>query len=343
MITTERFRQAVDLVGKASRILVTTHTKPDGDACGAVAAMTEVLNGLGKEVCPLFLSSVPAWYQFLVPDRAVVLGRQVNERDLMQGRLGPFDLVVLADVNSATQLPGFEPYLKTARPTVLVIDHHVTSDGLGAVELVDPTAAATGLVVFDLLRFAGWPITPQIAEALFVAVATDTGWFQFGNADSRVYRQCADLIDAGARPAALYGRLYQNFPYSRFRLMLAMLNSLELHFDGRFALQYIRRADFEQSGATYEDTENLINECHRIGRVAASALLVEMEDGRIRCSLRSRGSTGMPQGGAIDVSRIAERFGGGGHKMAAGALLTGPIEQAAECIRLEFAGFFAKA
>jgi phosphoesterase RecJ-like protein len=343
MITTEQFQQAVDLISRARRLLVTTHSKPDGDACGSMSVMTEVLRHLGKEVYPLFLSPVPAWYQFLLSEQVQKLGRQFSEEDLMQGRLEPFDLVILVDVNSVSQLPRFDQYLKTQGPPVLVIDHHATSDGLGTLELVDPTAAASGLVVFELLRFAGWPVTPQIAEALFVAAATDTGWFQFGNADSRVYRQCADLIDAGARPAAIYGRLYQNFPYSRFRLMLAMLNSLELHFDGRFALQYIRRADFERSGATYEDTENFINECHRIGKVAASALLVELEDGRIRCSLRSRSSAGLPAGGSIDVSRIAERFGGGGHKMAAGMFLQGPIEQAAERIRSEFAPSFSKA
>jgi bifunctional oligoribonuclease and PAP phosphatase NrnA len=343
MITTEQFQQAVEFISKARRLLVTTHAKPDGDACGSVAAMTEVLRHLGKDVYPLFLSPVPAWYQFLFSDPIPILGQQVSEEDLIQGRLGPFDLVILVDVNSVGQLPKFDQYLKTQRPPVLVIDHHATSDGLGTFELVDPTAAATGLVVFELLRFAGWSVTPQISEALFVAAATDTGWFQFGNANSRVYRLCADLIDSGARPAAVYGRLYQNFPYSRFRLMLAMLNSLELHFDGRFALQYIRRADFERSNATYEDTENLINECHRIGKVLASALLVELEDGRIRCSLRSRSSAGLPTGGSIDVSRIAERFGGGGHKMAAGTFLPGPLEQAAERIRSEFAPFFIKA
>ena len=207
--------------------------------------------------------------------------------------------------------------------------------------MIDPSAAC-GMVVLELLRAAGWRLTPSIAEALFVAAATDTGWFQFVNTNSGVYRQCADLIDAGARPAALYARLYQDFPYSRFRLMVAMLNSLELHFDGRFALQCIRRSDFERTGSRYEDTENLINECHRIGKVVASALLVETEDGRIRCSLRSRTSTHLTPGGAIDVGRIAAKYGGGGHKMAAGTFLPGPIEQAAERILAEFTPYLAK-
>ncbi|MBP8303589.1 MAG: bifunctional oligoribonuclease/PAP phosphatase NrnA [Phycisphaerae bacterium] len=342
MIESSQLQRARDLVVQARRILVATHTKPDGDGCGCVAAMTEALQGLGKEVCPLFLSPVPTWYQFLSPPQAWLMGRDLTEEDLIRGRVRPFDLIVLLDVSSRGQLPGLQGYLEAVRTPVLVIDHHPISDGLGDVEMIDPSAVAAGVLVFDLLRFARWPLTPSIAEALFVAAATDTGWFQFVNTDSRVYRVCADLVDAGAGPAALYARLYQDFAVSRFRLMVAMLNSLELHFDGRFALQVIRRSDFERTGGAYQDTENLIHECHRIGTVQASALLVETEEGPIRCSLRSRASRQPGRGEAVDVSRIAAKFGGGGHKMAAGAFLQGPIEQAAVRIRAEFAPYFPK-
>jgi len=159
---------------------------------------------------------------------------------------------------------------------------------------------------------------------LFVAVATDTGWFQFNNTDSRAYRVCAELIDAGVKLTQIYDELYQNFSYSRFRLMVAMLNNLQLHFDGQYAVQYILLEDFEKTGASYEDTENLINECHRIGTVKVSALFIELKDGLIKCSLRSRG--------AIDVCQIAAKFGGGGHKMAAGVHLPGPLNNAKRLI-----------
>jgi phosphoesterase RecJ-like protein len=198
--------------------------------------------------------------------------------------------------------------------------------------LVDSSAAATGLIVLDLMKHAGWAVTERVAEALFVAIATDTGWFQFSNTDSRVYAACAELTDAGAKPTQVYERLYQNFSQGRFRLMLAMLATLELHFDGRFAVQHILLRDFERTGTTYADTENLVNECHRIGTVKASALFVELKDGRVRCSLRSRG--------AINVSEIAEKFDGGGHKSAAGAYLPGPLENAKQFILDEIAGEF---
>ncbi len=321
------FRKAVDLINKSGNILITTHTRPDGDACGCIAAMSDVLAGLGKKVKPLLLSEIPEWYEFLFAEKVPVLGKDIKLDHLIEGRLGEFDLLIIVDTNSLSQLPEFEKFIKQIDKPVLIIDHHVTADGLGDVELVDSDAAATGLIVYDLLKFAKWSVTEKIAEALFVAVATDTGWFQFSNTNSRVYRSCAELIDAGANPKEIHHNLYENFSYQRFNLTLAMLNTLELHLDGRFATQHISQQDFQQTGAAYKDTENLINECQRISTVEAAALFVELKDGRIRCSLRSTGT--------VDVSKIAAKFGGGGHKMAAGTFLPGPLENAKKLILAE--------
>ena len=321
MVNGKGFERAIALIVKSASILITTHTKPDGDACGCVAAMCEALGALGKKVKPLMLSPVPQWYAFLFAGKVPVLGEDIQVKELTAGR---FDLVVIVDTNSKDQLPEFDEYLKESDAPVLVIDHHETSDGLGDVELIDGDAAAAGLIVLDLLKHAGWPVTERIAEALFVAAATDTGWFQFSNTDSRTYRACAELIDAGAKLTQIYANLYQNFSQARFRLMVVMLNSLELLMDGRYAVMQITQRDFQQTGAAYSDTENLINECHRIGTVRASALFIELKDGRIRCSLRSRGGP--------DVSRIAAQFGGGGHTMAAGTFLPGPLENAKKLI-----------
>jgi len=318
------FQKAVDLINKSSSILITTHTKPDGDACGCVVAMSDALAALGKKVKALMLSPIPEWHNFLFAEKVPVLGQNIQLEDLMQGRFDKFDLIIIVDTNSFSQLPKFDQYLKQADKPILIFDHHVTADGLGDVELVDSGAAATGLIVYDLLKYAKWSVTKKIAEALFVAIATDTGWFQFRNTDSRVYRACAELIDAGAEPIEIHDSLYQNFSHQRFKLMVAMLNTLELHFDGRYATQHISQWDFQQTGATHKDTENLINECQRINTIEAAALFVELKDGRFRCSLRSRGG--------VDVSTIAARFGGGGHKMAAATYLPGPLENAKQLI-----------
>ena len=324
MAMTDAYRQAQELIDRATNVLVTTHTKPDGDACGCVAVLTEVLRSRGKTVQPVFLSPAPQWYRFLFAEEIPVLQTEEQVDSLIAGELGDFDLTVIVDTNSYSQLPRFERYLRQTTAPVLVIDHHVTSDGLGQVQLVDATAAAAGLVSYEFLRGTGWPLTSKMAEALFVAIATDTGWFQFNNTDSRTYRRSAELIDLGAEPAQIYDKLYHNFSYARFQLMQAMLAHLELLLDGRYAVQHILQEDFTRTGATYQDTENLINECHRIDSVVVSALLVELKDGRVRCSLRSRG--------AVDVSVIATKYGGGGHKMAAGTFLPGPIEHAKQLI-----------
>lgn len=338
-MSNEFYQRAVELIDGSDHILVTTHTRPDGDACGCVAAMTRVLRERGKAVRPLFVSPIPDWYAFLFENKVPVLGEDVQVEDLTSGRFGPIDLVVILDTNSYSQLPQFEIYLKHGSVPILIFDHHVTSDKLGKVEITDHTAAAAGLVLFEFLKDVGWPIAKETAEALFVAIATDTGWFHLRNTDGRVFRSCAELIDAGVEPNDLYRKLYQTFSHARFKLMAVMLNRLELHLGGRYASQYLVREDFERTGAAYRDSENLINECQRIGSVVVAALFMELRDGRIRCSLRSR-----PEGKrAVDVSEIAAQFGGGGHKMAAGTYLPGPIEHAMRLIHDEVAKRFEKA
>lgn len=334
MLSKINFQKAVELIGKSSNILLTTHIKPDGDACGSVAAMYDILTALGKMVELILPSEVPEWYAFLFAKKPAILGEDVTLEQLKQGQFAKPDLIVLIDVNSNNQLSKLSEYLKQNDKPVLVIDHHITNDGLGDVELIDSTAAATALIIFDLLKYANWPIPEKIAQALFVAVSTDTGWFQFSNTDSRVHRSCAELIDAGVNPTEIYHSMYQNFSHQRFKLMTAMLNTLELHFDGKYATQHLTQEDFKQACAKYSDTENLINECRRISTVEVAALFVELKDGRVKCSLRSKN--------AIDVRQIASKFGGGGHTTAAGAHLPGPIEKAKKLILAEMTGQFER-
>jgi bifunctional oligoribonuclease and PAP phosphatase NrnA len=317
----QNFQKAVELINKSTNVLITTHTKVDGDAVGCCVAMSEAFLSLGKKAQVLIHSSLPDWYSFLLVKPVLVLGKDSSKDQLQQNK---FDLIVIADTNSFSQLPVFEEYLKQIDTPVLVIDHHTTSDNLGDVELVDSTASAACSVVFDLFRFAHWPITPKIAQALFAGIATDTGWFHFNNTTGRCLRDCAELIDAGANPADIYRLIYQTFTPQRFRLMTVMQDTIELNFDGRYASQFLTQQDFKTTGAKYEDTENLIDQCRRIASVEVAALFVELKDGRVRCSLRSRG--------AVDVCEIARKFNGGGHTAAAGAYLPGPLDNAKKLI-----------
>ncbi len=309
------FQKAIELINKADNVLLTTHTRPDGDACGCLVAISETLIGLGKNVKILLLSELPTWYDFLFKQKPEIFSEQTKIDS---------DLIIIVDTAAYSQLPNFDKHLKQLNKTILIIDHHITNDNLGDIKLTDSGAAATALIVFDLLQYASWPITKKIAEALFVAVSTDTGWFQFDNTNSRVFKVCAELIDSGADSSRIYRDLYQNFSPQRFRLMATMFNTLELHLDGSLAIQHLSQTDFQKTGAKYSDTENLIDECRRIDNVEVAALLVELPDGQIKVSLRSRGG--------IDVCKIATKFGGGGHKMASGTYLPGPIENAKKLI-----------
>lgn len=324
MTKKEDFQKAIELINNSKNVLISSHTRPDGDACGSIQAMTEALTTLGKNADPLFLSDIPEWYDFLFDKKPPILDKDIDIESLHDKK---YDLVILLDVNSKSQLPIFEDFLTKTEASILILDHHITNDGLGTVEIIDSSASATGLIVLELFVAADWPLTESIARALFVAAATDTGWFQFSNTDARTYTACAQLTLAGADPTQIYHDLYYNFSIPRFNLMLKMLNSIELHFDNRYADQQITLKDFAQTGANHKDTENLIDQCRKIASVEAAAIFVEQPDGKIRCSLRSSGS--------VDVRIIAQKFGGGGHKMASGTFLPEPMQNAKQLIKNE--------
>ncbi len=324
MTSSEVYKDAITLIEQSSNVLITSHIRPDGDACGCIRAMLGALKAQGKQARPIFMSPLANWYQALFDCETPVLGNDITQQQLMEGYYKDVDLIIIVDTDSNVQLPGFADWLAVCDKKVLVIDHHISGDNLGTVSVVDTTAAAAGEIVFDLLKFAGWPITPDIAQSIYIALSSDTGWFKFGNTDSRIFHTAAELIDAGARPNEIYALLYQSFSPSRIYLMGRMLEHLELHADGRIATQYILRSDFDETGATGADTENLIDECQRIQSVQAAMLLVELADGGFRCSLRSKG--------AVDVRKIAQKYGGGGHTLASGVNLEGPLEKALETV-----------
>jgi phosphoesterase RecJ-like protein len=321
-INIKEYKAALDLMNASKRVFMTTHIRPDGDACGCMRAMMEGLSAAGKEVCPLLLSPPASWYESMFSSKIPILGNDIKKEELT-AKFADIDLVVIVDTNSLVQLPGLEDWLKDVRGSgkkILIIDHHVTGDNLGDMELIDEAASAAGEIVYDFFKAAGWAITPAVAEAIFVAISTDTGWFKYGNADSRIFHTAADLIQIGVKPNDIYRRMYQSFTPSRLGLMTRMLEHLELHENGRIATQFILRKDFDETGSCGPDSENLIDECQRIETVEVAVLFVELADGRFRCSLRSKGK--------VDVRKVAQKFGGGGHTLASGVNLQGPLQTA---------------
>jgi len=324
MADSRDFDRAIELINSATSVLITSHVRPDGDACGSMKALCDTLERLGKKAFPILLSPLAEWYDFLFDSKVPVLGNDITKEQLGGGCFDDCDLIIIVDTDSFVQLPQFDEWLRETDKKILVIDHHVTGDGIGDVGIIDNSAAASGEIVYDLLKYAGWPITEKIAEALFVALATDSGWFKFNNADARIFRNAADLIDAGASPAEIYRKIYLNFSPERMKLMVRMLSNMQTHFDERVAVQHIMRCDFDQTGATGKDTENLIDECQRISSVEVAVMFVELADGGFRCSLRSKGD--------VNVRDIAQQNGGGGHTMAAGVNMKGPLEKAKKTI-----------
>lgn len=301
------------VVRAAKSVLLLTHSRPDGDGLGSVAGLARCALRAGKDAAIYLPEPVPRRYEFLF------------ETDVpLPLSDGPFaqaadraELILIADTASYEQLDGLEEALRARREKVAVLDHHQTADDIAPVGVQDTTASATGILVGELIGALGWPLETQAAEALAAAVLSDTGWFRFSNTDARTLRAVADWLEAGVRLDVLYRRLYQSDRVERVRLLQRVLASLELHADGRLAVMSLRRDDFARTGASEDETENLINESLRLETVELAALLVE-RDGEVRVSLRSRNE--------VDVSQVAKGLGGGGHARAAGCRVTGDVD-----------------
>jgi phosphoesterase RecJ-like protein len=227
------------------------------------------------------------------------------------------DSVVILDTCSNAQLEPVANFLVTA-PPVLVVDHHATRDTIATracdLRVLDETASATCLLVAELVRALGTPFDTSLATALFTGMATDTGWFAFQNTDARTLRMAAELVEAGADAPRIYRGLYQQDSVARLRLVGRMLSQLRVHADGRVAVLGLRMGDFQAAGANMSMTEDLINEAVRLAGVEAVLLFTE-EPEIVRVNFRSRDW--------LDVARLAQQFGGGGHVRAAGARVRG--------------------
>jgi phosphoesterase RecJ-like protein len=202
----------------------------------------------------------------------------------------------------------------------IILDHHVSEDDLPAWPFKDPQVEATGRLVLEASRQLGATMTPEIAAPLFAAIATDTGWFRFSSARAAAYRAAADLIDAGVRPDALFAQLYEQDTIGRVRLRGLVLSRVRAELGGRLVHTYVLKDDFARVGALPSDTEDVINMTLAIAGAQVAVIVVEQPEGGCKISFRSRCEA--------DCSRIAEQFGGGGHKAAAGAFLHEPPEHA---------------
>ena len=304
----------VELVRRRQRFVLTTHVRPDGDGLGSMLALAEVLEGLGKAVQMTVASVLPPRYDFLDPARRV--RRFAPPGDDYRSA----EVAVVLDTGTWNQLGDFGALLRTLTGPKAVIDHHLTQDDLGALRFVDTSAEATGRLVFEATEALGGPLSPAAAHALFVAVAMDTGWFRHRNTTPATFALAARLQEAGARPTEAYEQLFERNSLGRLRLTGLVLERLQRTHGGRTAFTEVRKGDYEAVGAVPQDSEDLVNYTRSLEGVEVGLFFMEQPRGGVKVSFRSRAR--------IDVARLAERFGGGGHRLASGAILDASLDDA---------------
>jgi phosphoesterase RecJ-like protein len=304
----------VDIVNRNRRFLLTTHIRPDGDGLGSMLALADVLEQGGKQVRMVIASSMPPRYRFLDTEGRI-------EQFVVPGeRWRDAQVTMVLDTGTWNQLDTFGPFLRGLACTKVVIDHHQTQDDLGGLRLVDTSAEATGRLIFEAIVALGGPMTEKAANALFVAVAMDTGWFRHSNARAATFELASELVRAGAKPAPLYERLFEENSLGRFKLTGLVLERLQTAADGRIAYTELRRSDYAATGAVPQDSEDLVNYTRSLAGVEVGLFFMEQPRGGVKISFRSRER--------IDVARVAEQFGGGGHRLAAGATVNSSLEDA---------------
>ncbi len=307
------WKPLVELIRGCQRFVLSSHVRPDADAIGSELGLAHILQALGKTVRIVNPSAPPPNLGFLDPTKRVLKYGDGMTSDQMRDT----DAHIVVDTSAWTQLQEIGTVLKTTPARKGVIDHHVSSDDLGGIVVKDTTAAATGELIFELAQYLDVKLSLEAANALYCAIATDTGWFRFPSTTGRTMKIVGQLIDLGVEPASLYQQLYEQQTKARLRLFGRVLTRIVVDGDGKVAYLWVAQRDFRETSAVPADTEDLVNECLKIAGVKAAFIAIEQLNGAVKVSFRSRSG--------IDVATVAEKFNGGGHKQAAGAVIQGQL------------------
>jgi phosphoesterase RecJ-like protein len=317
-----QFRRAVEALCSARRIVISSHVNPDGDALGCTLALTHALKKLGKDVVPLLSDGVPDIYSWM--PGANLVQRSTDRRD--------FDLAIVCDAGGIIRVGrSIVPVIESA-PVLLDIDHHVADGPFGDIRILDARAAATAELVWILLKRLSAAtgvslVDSEIARCLQAGLITDTGSFRFPNATPFSFELAATLQRLGAEPAPINELVFETRTYASIKLLGRALDSLRVTPDGMVAWAHVTRADFEEFQALDAETEGIVNHVRAVKGVRVGLLFREVPDGLVRISLRAREGA--------DVNRIANVFGGGGHRLAAGCSLPPPLADAEQSVIAE--------
>jgi phosphoesterase RecJ-like protein len=318
---TELVASELDLVAAevkaADKFLLTTHENPDGDALGSLLATQRILEALGKDSV-MFLAAkefpLPVEYRFL-PLEEVFHEPPADIADR---------IVIFLDCGNIDRMPV--DFLRNGDNKAINIDHHHDNTRFGTINVVDVDASSTAEIIYDLAGILGVELTPEIANALYVALVTDTGKFMYENTDARSHRMAAGLIEAGVQVNDVYRRLYEHAPVEKLKLLGHALDRIELRDDGRLAVTYISTEDYASTGTSEALTEGIIDHLRTIdGAVVAAVVRDQPESGRSARKVSMRSTDGR-----VDVSAIARARGGGGHRRAAGFSTDLSYEQVVE-------------
>ena len=295
----------LDAVRQNKTFCIVGHIRPDGDCVGSQLGLALALQSEGKRVV--------CWNEDVVPDKYRFLNRDGLFQKPKPGK--KFDCVIATDCASFERL-GRAGKCVTHRKILINIDHHESNTRYGDINWVSAREPSTGELIYRLLKVARWPITKPIADCLFTAVSTDTGSFQYPTTRPGTFHVGAELVTRGADLAKICDEVYQSYPLSRVRLLKHIYNHFRLTHQDQIAYFWLRKADFARAGSEGDQTEGLIDHIRDIEPVVVACVFEEVEPELTRISLRSKSAK-------VNVSDIAEQFGGGGHPAAAGARIPG--------------------
>lgn len=321
------------LLEGSHKILISSHAKADGDAIGSELALAAALRTLGFSVTVLNPDLPAGIFAFMGKDFGLIRSFDGDPQAMTLQEAMEFDVLIVVDTSARAQLRKVADLIDAGLKTI-VIDHHAVAEPLTPYEFSDPLQPAAGCLVLDLIESLGVPLSHceensacSIADFLFFAIATDTGWFRFPSVLPETMTQAATLMRAGASSARLYRCAYENYAPSRLKLLGVLAANSVLECGGRLAWSTIRSADFERLGATMADTTDLVNAMMMTAGVEVVLLFTETAPRSVRLNFRSRGD--------FNVAEIARLYGGGGHKNAAGGTFSGEFPTAVETVTAE--------
>ena len=298
--------QVVELIEHKDRFAITSHVRPDGDSLGSSIGLYWLLRALDKDVEVIMRDSAPHSYQTLPGADAVRVTPSVDRT---------YDAVFVIECSDIDR-PGL---IDLEKQFVVNIDHHSTTELFGTINWIDSTASAVGEMIFNLCKATGVRVTKEIAECVYTALLTDTGSFHYSNTTERTFKIASELVRTGVRPAKTAEAIFGNYQWPKIELLSHVLATAQRDDTGHVAWMSQSLEMQEQTQASEEDADGFVNYPLTVGEVEAVALFKECAPGVYRTSLRSKGD--------VNVAKIAEQFGGGGHRNAAGCTLKGNLDE----------------